>query len=865
TVVPIINLNGYGSYAENVAPGSKAIIYEIPMNSEETSFQLNSLTLTTKGNYQLPDIGAGGFKLWYYDGNTGEKIELKSVAAVASGSDIVFSGIDKTFEQGEYYSLFISVDIASNATLGNTIGLEALKISNIIFDQQYGFPTWSSFQEGNLITVAIPSITIGSKSTPASSVSPGSVSNVVYILKIKTTNSSASFNQLTFKTSGTFQASDINSFKLYVGDDQGIEDFAGSATPVTSGDDVVFNFDDATLDEDDERYLYLTVDFSNTAVIGRTLRIEPVTPSNIIATAGTITGTTTAGGINTITETSVTFSPVGPAAGTESPGTLLLLHTVKVDVTGANATFNGADFTLNGTYQVEDIDSEEGFYLVYHYTPNIYDELNSEDIRILSNIDNTPISGGTLSFPNFQYDPDNGFSPTIPVGTGYISVVASISSTATVGNTLQLNTSGISSYTLASGTKSGTTGNGGVQTIGAPTITISNVAVQASNVSPGTKQIVYAFKADVADASAILKELTLTTAGTYQDGDIWSFTLYMSNDDISTFNINNPQIGNEYVGWTSSVPTGGTLQFDYLDFEQIIPGTKYFYVIAEISPSATIGNTISLVGPASSSAFSFISGNVNGTFPMPASGIQTITKPTSINVTYPALSGTNLTAGTKNNVIYQFNVTSTGANAVLGYVDLITDGTYTIDDINYFGIKFWYNTTNSFSGSFLLEDKNAVPSNSSISFSGNNTSIPAGSTVYFFVTVDLNSTATPGHTISIKDVEYIHFYSGTPTGTPNTGSEFTIVSDVTGLFSNTFTNDAVIYPNPSKAMDIVKINTSSNSSKKVHIYTASGILLSTYEMTGNELTLENMEKGMYMITIQNNDTNQIETKKLIVE
>ncbi len=99
-------------------------------------------------------------------------------------------------------------------------------------------------------------------------------------------------------------------------------------------------------------------------------------------------------------------------------------------------------------------------------------------------------------------------------------------------------------------------------------------------------------------------------------------------------------------------------------------------------------------------------------------------------------------------VIHSFGLTAC-SNSTVTAVSFITNGTYVAADISNF--KLWYTTTSSFTSPTQVGSTiNSISaSGSTITFSGLNQAIPT-STYYFWITMDVASNPTDGHTIGVN-------------------------------------------------------------------------------------------------------------------
>jgi hypothetical protein len=775
TPLPVVSIYNNTVNSQNISPGSLGNdLYGFFINSSDADAELTSITFPTQGTYITSDIAANGFKLWYHDyfSYPQRDVLVDSAASIASGGNLVFSGLSVNINKDHNWgmSFYVTADLSSGAVAGHTIGISATPLSNFTFTQAQSVSGSNPIPVGALSTVAVPTITVSSLPVASGTISPSSVNNIIYQANIVPSGSNAALTKVSFTTTGTYQLSDIPSggFKLWRASDQGgqiiLDTMISSTNPVASGSNVDFNLSNYTVDEDNGNnpIFVLTVDISGAAVLNRTIGIQAITSTNVTAIAGTIIGSGTAGGIQTINIPSITFTPSGPAAGIISPGTLVILHTVQIDVTGAPATFGGASFQLSGTYVPADF-SPGGVSLVYHKTSNLQEDMDNGQYSYLSQFDTMPSSGQSLVF---QFVSSQYTNPTIPLGTGYISVISLVSFSAVTGHTIQVASPGVSGYTLASGNKSGTTGTGGVQTIGIPAIAVSAITTAAGNTSQGiNNQLLYKIKLDVTNANAALDSLILITGGSYTTSDVSYFGLYLSQDSVLNTD------SDKQMGYVNGISSGDSLIFN--TYAQINAGTSgYLFVVANIRYSAVAGRTINITATPST-AFVFASGTVTGSFPLPAGGLQTIAAPGSITLSFPAVAASNITTGSDNNIIYKFNVTaSAGGPILLNFVDLTTSGNFVASDIKPSGFKLWYSTSGSFAGSTSLGIASAVNNGGHLQFYLlSNTTIDPGTTGYFFVTANISSSAVVGHTINIAATVAANFSfaSGTATGSGAAG------------------------------------------------------------------------------------------------
>jgi hypothetical protein len=129
-----------------------------------------------------------------------------------------------------------------------------------------------------------------------------------------------------------------------------------------------------------------------------------------------------------------------------------ILSKFKIDVTESTATLTDAYFATGGNYEASDINAN-GFKLWYSATNTF-----ATATQVGTGLPSTSTGfGDILGF--------SSFTRTIPVGTGYFWITASISATATAGRVINIDAIANADLTFISGNKSGSATSAGIQTI----------------------------------------------------------------------------------------------------------------------------------------------------------------------------------------------------------------------------------------------------------------------------------------------------------------------------------------------------------------------------------------------------------------
>ena len=324
----------------------------------------------------------------------------------------------------------------------------------------------------------------------------------------------------------------------------------------------------------------------------------------------------------------VAMSPVTPqvslAAAHPASGNIAISSTdniiggISVTVTNARAILSGVTVTTAGGYAIGDI-ATNGFKLW----------LSSSATSIagatqLGTSQAAVNSGGNISV--------SGLSNQIAVGTSYILATASISSGATINNTIRLASTANINITFSNGTITSTgpvaggATPGNDQTIVAltPTIALSNGTVTSGNITQNTtNNLLYQAIVAVGTTSATLNSASFTTAGTYSASDITNLKLWYSPN--ATFSSSSPSVLLSAI--TTSLGTG---VHSFSSLTQSFPiGTGYLYVTADL-PCGTLNNTIN-ISAISNTSLTFATGTPTGSA-FTDGGVQTISPSTPVNV-----------------------------------------------------------------------------------------------------------------------------------------------------------------------------------------------------------------------------------------
>ena len=316
-----------------------------------------------------------------------------------------------------------------------------------------------------------------------------------------------------------------------------------------------------------------------------------------------------------------------------------------------------------------------------------------------------------------------------------------------------------------------------------PVIAISNTSPAAANVTPGTTNLVLqTYNMNITAATDTLSGLTITTGGNYVASDINNLKLWYSTS--STFNAGTATLLSTISGPTAA----GSQTFpSFSEVMNVIGGTKYYYITADISSSAASGDSINIAGTPFSNINLGITATATGTNPVSAANFQTINAP-SVALSSASPAAGNLGAGTTNNVIESYSLAVTTSPATISGVTLTTAGTYSVSDVS--NLKCWFSTSSTFNAATatLLSTKTtSLGAGSQVFPSFSSTVIPVG-TGYIYITTDLASGATLGDNISVAANAFSNFSFGAAavTGTnPVPASNVQTIAAASVAISNT--------------------------------------------------------------------------------
>jgi autotransporter-associated beta strand protein len=267
------------------------------------------LTVTTAGTYASADLT--NLKCWYqssstFNSATATLLSTKTTS-LGAGSQVFPSFTSQAIASGSTGYIFVTADIASGATNGNTINIDQTAFSNITFSSGTKTGTDPVAAAGvQTITVAVPDIALSSPAASAANITVGTTNNVIYRFDLAITTATPSLTGVTINTStGSNASGDLTNLKCWYQTSTTFN--AGTATllstkttSLAAGSQVFPAFSSQSLTTGSTYYIFITADVPLTATPNNTIIVSAITTSDLTFATGNKTGTANASGTKTI-------------------------------------------------------------------------------------------------------------------------------------------------------------------------------------------------------------------------------------------------------------------------------------------------------------------------------------------------------------------------------------------------------------------------------------------------------------------------------------------------------------------------------------------------------------------------------------
>ncbi|NLB66144.1 MAG: fibronectin type III domain-containing protein, partial [Lentisphaerae bacterium] len=212
---------------------------------------------------------------------------------------------------------------------------------------------------------ATPTIVLGNNGTQvaAAEVGAGKAAVVLHKSQLAVTTAKAVLTGVSFTSAGTYAATDIANFKVWYSADNtletGSDTLLGTITASLGTGSHSLSSLNQTINAGNTGYIFITADIAATPTGGKTISVSALTTGNFTFTAGNKSGSTTAGGAQTIvtlpTLTTPTATGIGQTTATLGANVTGLGGAAALDSrgtvwgTGVNPTGNKTAVTGTGT------------------------------------------------------------------------------------------------------------------------------------------------------------------------------------------------------------------------------------------------------------------------------------------------------------------------------------------------------------------------------------------------------------------------------------------------------------------------------------------------------------------------------------
>ncbi len=397
--------------------------------------------------------------------------------------------------------------------LDNDVNIDSWAINHQVSASTPGTLYLDDFEYSNALPPATPVITLNNNTQiTAGNANQNENNHLLSRFSVNVATASATLNSLSFTAGGDFTAGDISNFDLFTST---TNTFPGgtplatvSAAAIANGGTVTFSGLGQACAVGD-RYFWIAADISGSAGVGRTVSVPSLGAANFTFASVTPTGTIDAGGTQTFISALPEIALNSPASATTDITQGLTnqnIYRFDLAVTVANATLNGLTINTSGTYVAADLTNLKAWYSA--------DATFDAGSDVLLSTKTTGLGAGSQVFPSFSSQVINSSS------TGYIFITADLPFTATVGNTIAVDSVTTADISFVSGNKSGTANASGTKTIIACTPTNAT----ALNLTSGNGQLTVSWTNPACFDELMIVAKPSSTIGASPSGDGSAYT-----------------------------------------------------------------------------------------------------------------------------------------------------------------------------------------------------------------------------------------------------------------------------------------------------------------------------------------------------
>lgn len=756
-----VTLNGISTVgAANIYQSSTSnVVYNFQLAVATVATTLTQVTIPTTGNYVSGDLT--NLKLWYGATNSfGSATAIKTISSAGAGTE-TFSGLSQSIGIGSTGYFWVTADVSGSPTNGHTLTVTpALAFSNLTFGNSTSNTVGSISAGGTQTINAYPTIALSAMSAVgAGNIAQATNSNVLTNFSLAVSVSNATLNAVSFRNSGTYTGSDLTNLKLWYSSTNSF----GSATAIktltslSNTSPQSFSGLNQSINSGNTGYFWITADLPGNATLGHTITASDIATTDLtFSSTVNSSGSVSASGTQTVSAgtSGVTLNGISTigAGNIYAASTNNILYNFQLAVATVATTLTQVVIPTTGSYVAGDFSNLK----LWYSSSNTFGSASS--IASIS-----AAASGSETF--------SGLSQAIGIGaTGYFWVTADVAASPSNGATITVTPAlAFSNLTFGNSISSsvGTINAGGTQTINStPSITLADNANgqtgTASIAQATTGNVLYTFQISVASSNATLTAVSMPNSGTYASGDFSNFKLlYKATNDGPS--------GATTLATVSSPANSATQSFT--SFSQAISSgaTGYFWITGDVAGGATVGHSLTVSAMAHTDLT--FSASVNyGTDATTAGGAKTVSAGTSAVAlnSISTVSAANIATNSTSDVIYNFSLAVTNVAGTLSAITITTSGDYTSSDLT--NLKLWYNSSNSFGSASAISTITPAGATTE-SFASLSQSIGIGATGYFWITADVASGATAGHTIAVSAMTGSNVsFSGSATVTPGTVS-----------------------------------------------------------------------------------------------
>ncbi|MBA3647510.1 MAG: T9SS type A sorting domain-containing protein [Chitinophagales bacterium] len=572
---------------------TSVIVYAVKMKVETADVTVNNIKFTLSGNHDSNDLTTVSA---YFNPSspdlTGASF-LNSTAATFAAPHTYSLSINRTLTAGTSGYFIVTVNVSNTATDNHTVQVNGATdpvifgfTASVILDDQQS-------NKANAFKIQAADVTLTSSSVSAMDVNQGTVSVIVYSVKMSVATEPVTANNITFTLSRNHDNNDLSTVSVYFNpsspDLTGASFLNSTAAAFAAPHTYILSIN-RTIAAGDHGYFIVTVNVSNTATDNHTVQVNGDTDPVIFgfATAPNVDDQqSNKAKAQKIQAADVTLTTSSVGANDVNQGAIsVIVYAVKMAVATEPVTANNITFTLSGNHDNNDLS-----------TVSVYFNPSSPDLTGASFLNST---AATFAAPHTY---TLSINRTIAAGDhGYFIVTVNVSNTATDNHTVQVNGDTdpvIFGFTTAPNVDDQQSNKAKAQKIQAADVTLTTSSISAGNILQGSvSNIIYAVKMVVVTEPVTANNITFTLSGTHDENDLTTASVY--------FNPSSPDLtGASFLNSTAATfaaPHTYTLSIN----RTIAEGDHgYFIITVNVSSTASTGKTVTINGSKDPVLFSF--------------------------------------------------------------------------------------------------------------------------------------------------------------------------------------------------------------------------------------------------------------------